>query len=113
MRRPRPQAHSHAQIQPLHGSYIGSSVKESLICAGIWAIFASVFISGLKLWGNHFHPGKSNISIEEWAIYIGQIIGQFVLMTIYLSAVVFYRRRKNVTSSIFLDLRWWVGFFDL
>lgn len=106
-----PPADGHASIQPSAGWYKASfiSIREGFICTGIWAILAAAFISGLKLWGNHFHPGKGNISLEEWAIYIGNVLGQFLLMTIYLSAVVLYRRWKNVTSFILLDWRWWVG----
>jgi len=34
--------------------------------------------------------------------------GQFFVMAIALSSVVFYRRRKDVTTFILLDWRWWL-----
>jgi hypothetical protein len=108
MSRRRPQAHSHAPIQPADGSYIGSSVREALICVGIWAISTFVYISGLRLWNNHAYPGEG-VSINQLAVYLGIILGQSVLMAVYLSVVVFYRKRNNVTSFILLDWRWWVG----
>jgi hypothetical protein len=40
---------------------------------------------------------------------MGSIVGQFVPMTICLSAVAFHRRRKKVFSFILLDWRWWLG----
>jgi hypothetical protein len=109
-----PPADGYASSQLSVGSNKASfiSIKEGFICAGIWASLVAAFVSGLKLWGNHFHPGKGNISLEEWATFIGSIIGQFGLMTVYLSAVVYYRRRKSVSFFVLLDWRWWGGACD-
>jgi|ERR1700688_3773745 hypothetical protein len=84
-------------------------IKEGFISTGIWALLSAVFASALGLWGYYAHHMKSNIALEEWAQLMGGIVAQFVLMAIYLSALVFHRRRKNVTSFILLDWRWWVG----
>lgn len=98
-----------AKTQPSRWSYIVSPIKESFICTGTWAILAAIFVSVLRLWFKYAHPEKGHIPLNVWAIWIGAILGQFVLMAIYLSVVVVYRRRKNVTSFILLDWRWWVG----
>ena len=84
-------------------------IKEGFISTGIWALLSAVFASALGLWGYYAHRMKRNIALEEWAQLMGGIVAQFVLMAIYLSALVFHRRRKNVTSFILLDWRWWVG----
>jgi len=43
------------------------------------------------------------------------MIGQFTVLGIALSAVAFYRGRKNVTYFILLDWRWWLvcGLFSI
>jgi hypothetical protein len=94
-------------IQP-SGPYKASSIKEGFICAGIWAALSIVLIVPLTLWGEHAHPERGVRSAEEWAHFIGATVGQSVLMAIFLSSVAFYRRRKNVTSFILLDWRWWL-----
>jgi hypothetical protein len=106
-----PPADGYTSIQPSGGSYKASSIKEGFTCAGIWAILA-LFVSGFRLWAKLAaelaHPEKGILSSEEWAQFIGTTVGQFVLMAICLSSVVFYRRGKNVTSFILLDWRWWM-----
>jgi hypothetical protein len=57
----------YTSIQPSHGSSKASPIKEGLICAGIWALLSVVFASGIQLWGHYAYPGKSNISLAEWA----------------------------------------------
>ncbi len=89
------------------------SIKEGFICPGIWAILSALYVSGFRLWDEHAHRGKSIISAQDWAELMGAIVGQFVLMAICLSAVALYRRRKNVTSFILLDWRWWLAFVIL
>jgi hypothetical protein len=83
-------------------------MKESLISTVIWAIFGSVSISGLKLWGNQFHPGKDNISLQEWVVYMGSIAGQFVLMTICLWAAGSLPGMEE-RQDLFFYGSWWIG----
>jgi hypothetical protein len=66
-----PPADGYASSQLSAASYkpIFISIKEGFIWAGIWASLVAAFVSGLKLWDNHFHPGKGNISLEEWATF--------------------------------------------
>jgi hypothetical protein len=102
-------AEGYASTQLSGSSYIATSVNEGFICAGIWAILAAAFTSGIRWWSNFAHPERGIVSTLEWAELTGGIFGEFVLMTICLSAVAVYRRWKNVTSIIFLDWRWWLG----
>src|ERR1700737_506310 len=106
---PLPTAAGYTTIQPSGGPYKASSIKEGFICSGIWAILSVALISGLRLWGEHLHPEKGTISPDEWAHFAGGTFGQFLLMAIGFSSVVFYRRRNSVTSFILLDWRWWLG----
>jgi len=102
------QAISSGKAQPSGWSYVVSPIKESVICTGIWAILVVLFTYGLKLWGDYAHPGQS-ITTLELATYAGRILGQFILMTLCLWAVLVYRIWKNVTPFILLDWRWWLG----
>ncbi len=105
---PEPPGASYVTVQSSGGSYKASSIKEGFICSGIWAILSAALVSGLRLWAEHSHPEKGVLSAEEWGQFIETIVGQFILMAISLSSVVFYRRRRNVKSFILLDWRWWL-----
>src|SRR5438876_37445 len=108
---PLPTAAGYTTIQPSGGPYKTDSIKEGFICSGIWAILSAVLVVGLRLWAEHSHPEKGMFSSEDWVGFpgfVGTLTGQFFVMAIALSSVVFYRRRKNVTISILLDWRWWL-----
>lgn len=106
---PLPTASGYTTIQPSGGPYKASSIMEGFICSGIWAILSGVLVAGLRIWAEHTHPEKGLLSAEEWAGFVGQTAGQFFVLAIALSSVVFYRRRKNVTLFILLDWRWWLA----
>ena len=105
---PAPAAATYTTIQPAGGPYKASSLKEGFICSGIWAVLSATLVSGLRLWSEHSHPEKGVLSVEEWSHFIGATVGQFLLMAIFLSSVVFYRRKKNISSLFLLDWRWWL-----
>jgi hypothetical protein len=106
---PLPIASTYTTVQPSGQPYKGSSIKEGSICAGIWAVLAAVLVAGPRLWVEHAHPERGTLGAEDWAHFTGATIGQFLLMAIVMSSVVFYRRRKNVTRFILLDWRWWLA----
>jgi len=108
MNRPEHRAPASANTQPFRWTYLVSPSKESFLCTGIWAILVTLFILGLKLYGDYAHPGHS-ITTPELAVYIGSILGQFVLMTLCLWCLVLHRILKNATYFILLDWRWWMG----
>ena len=108
MSTPAQRAPTSANTQPFRWSYLVGPIKESFICTGIWAILVALFILGLKLYGDYAHPGHS-ITTPELAVYIGSILGQFVLMTLCLWCLVLHRTLKNATYFILLDWRWWMG----
>src|SRR5260370_40501324 len=98
----------YTSIQPTGGPYKASSIKEGFICAGIRAALSIVLIVPLILWGEHAHPERGALSAEEWAHTIGFTVGRFLLLGVVLSSVVFYRRKRDITSFILLDWRWWL-----
>ena len=110
---PEPVATSYTTIQPSGASYKPGSIKEGFICSAIWAVLAAALTAGLRLWMEHAHPEKGLLSAEEWGELIGFTVGQFIVMGICLSSVVFYRRRSNVTTFILIDWRWWLVCFIL
>jgi hypothetical protein len=105
---PEPTAAAYTTVQPSGGPYKADSIKEGFICAGIWLVLSASLIVGLRLWQEHTHPERGLLSSEEWAHFTGTMVGQFLIMALVLSSVVFYRRRKNVTTFVLLDWRWWV-----
>jgi len=105
---PPPPAHGYTEIQPSVASYKSGAITEGFICAGIYAFVVCALFSGLRLWAEHTHPEKGILPAEEWGHFIGTVVGQSILMAICLSSVVFYRRRRKVTSFILLDWRWWL-----
>jgi hypothetical protein len=104
---PLPVAANYTTIQPSGGPYKGSSIREGSLCAGIWAVLAALLIAGADLWIEHAHPERG-MSVD-WARFTGAMAGQFLVMAVLLSSVVYFRRRKNVTRFIFLDWRWWLA----
>jgi hypothetical protein len=106
---PFPIAAAYTTVQPSGGPYKAGSIKEGFICAGIWAVLAALVVVGPRLWVEHAHPERGTVAAEDWAHFIGATIGQFLLMAVVLSSVVFYRRRNNVTRFILLDWRWWLA----
>jgi hypothetical protein len=72
-------------------------------------VLATSVIAGVRLWQEHAQPERGIMSAEDWAHFTGTMVGQFLIMALVLSSVVFYRRKKNVTSSILLDWRWWLA----
>jgi hypothetical protein len=106
---PEPAASSYTTIQPSGGSYKNSSLKEGFICAGIWALAAASLVAGPRLWAEHAHPENGALSVEDWTNFIAALLGQFVVMAVVFSSVVFYRRKANVTSFILADWRWWLA----
>ncbi len=104
---PLPVAAAYTPVQPSGGPYKGSSIREGSICAGIWAVLAALLIVGAALWTEHAHPEQG--ASVDWARFTGAMAGQFLVMALVLSSVVFYRRRKNVTRFILLDWRWWLA----
>jgi hypothetical protein len=105
---PLPPADVYITIQPSGGPFKADSIKEGFVCSGIWAILSTAIVAGIRLWTEHAHPEQGILSAEEWGHFIGAAVGQFLLIAVVLSSVVFYRRRKNVTSFILLDWRWWL-----
>ena len=105
---PLPAAVGYTTIQPSGGPYKTDSIKEGFLCAAIWAVLAAALVVGLRLWAEHSHPEKGTFLEEDWTGFVGTLTGQFFVMAIALSSVVFYRRRKNVASFILLDWRWWL-----
>jgi len=104
---PLPKAAAYTTVQPSGGPYKGSSIKEGSICAGIWAVLAALLIVGPRLWFEHVHPEQG--TADDWARFTGAMIGEFLVMAVVLSSVVYFRRRKNVTRFILLDWRWWLA----
>jgi hypothetical protein len=105
---PAPVANNYTFVQPSGGPYKASSIREGFLCSGIWAILSTALVVGFRLAAERAHPEQGTISVLEWAHYTGTVVGQFVLMAICLSSVVYYRRRKNVSAFILADWRWWV-----
>jgi hypothetical protein len=101
-------APAYTTVQPPGGPYKAGSIKEGFICSGIWLVLSASLVVGLRLWQEHTHPERGLLESEEWAHFIGGMVGQFLLMALVLSSVVYYRRRRNNTSFILLDWRWWV-----
>src|SRR5258708_3834004 len=98
----------YTSIQPAGGPYKANSIKEGFICAGIWAALSIVLVVSLTLWGERAHPERGVLSAEDWGHTIGFTVGRFLLLGVVLSSVVFYRRKRNITSFILLDWRWWL-----
>jgi|SRR5580658_2871411 hypothetical protein len=103
-----PVAGAYTTIQPSAGPYKGGSLKEGFLCAGIWVVLATSLVAILRLWDGHVHPGRGTFSEEDWAVFIGVMVAQFLVLAVALSSVAFYRRKKNVTAFILLDWRWWL-----
>jgi hypothetical protein len=106
---PLPIAAAYTTVQPSGGPYKGSSIKEGFICAVIWAMLAASAVVGPRLWVEHAHPERGTISADDWTNFVAATAGQFLVMAVVLSTVVYYRRRKNVTRFILLDWRWWLA----
>jgi hypothetical protein len=102
-----PIASAYTTVQPSGGPYKGGSVKEGFICAGIWAVLAALLIAGAALWVEHAHPEQG--TSVDWARFTGGMVGQFLVMAVLLSSVVYFRRRRNVTRFVLLDWRWWLA----
>jgi peptidoglycan biosynthesis protein MviN/MurJ (putative lipid II flippase) len=102
---PEPAAAIYTTVSPSGGFKLGS-VAEGFICSGIWAALSTILVTFLTLWTNRAHP--EGALAADWASFAGRTVGQFLLMAVCLSAVVFFRRRKNVGSFILLDWRWWL-----
>jgi hypothetical protein len=105
---PLPAATGYTTVQPSGGPYKYTPIMEGFICSGIWAILSAALFVGLQLWTEHFHPDNDTLSSVNWAGVVGTLTGQFFVLAICLSSVVFFRRRKNVRSFILLDWRWWL-----
>jgi hypothetical protein len=102
---PEPAGTIYTTIQP-SGVFRLGSVAEGFLCSGIWVALSTILVAGLTLWTYRAHL-EGTLGVD-WAGFVGRTIGQFLLMAVCLSAVVFFRRRKNVTSFILLDWRWWL-----
>jgi|SRR5882762_1664547 len=102
---PEPAAAIYTTI-PASGGFKLSSVAEGFLCSGIWAALSTILVICMTLWTYRAHP-KGALA-ADWAGFAGTIIGQFLLMGVCISAVVFFRRRKNVTYFILFDWRWWL-----
>jgi|SRR6266481_4208404 len=102
---PEPAAAIYTPIQP-SGVFKLSSVAEGFLCSGIWAALSTVLAIGFALWTYRAH--LEGVLEVDWASFVGRTVGQFLLMAVLLSVVVFFRRRKNVRSFILLDWRWWL-----
>lgn len=103
---PLPIAAAYTTVQPSGGPYKGSSIKEGFLCAAIWAVLAASAAILPRLWAEHAHPEQGTY---EWSVFIAVMVGQFLVMAVVLSTVVYFRRRKNVTRFILLDWRWWLA----
>jgi hypothetical protein len=102
---PEPAAAIYTTIQP-SGGFKLSSVAEGFICSGIWAALSTMLVIGVTLWTSRSHP--EGALAADWASFAGRTVGQFLLMAVCLSVVVFFRRRKSVRTFILLDWRWWL-----
>jgi hypothetical protein len=103
---PEPSAAIYTPIQS-SGVFNSSSVAaEGFLCSGIWASLSTIVVFGVTLWTYRAHwVGALAV---DWAAFIGRTVGQFLVMAVFLSAVVFFRRKKNIRSFILLDRRWWL-----
>jgi hypothetical protein len=102
---PEPAAAIYNTIPP-SGGFKLSSVAEGFLCSGIWAALSTILATCVTLWRYLAHP--EGALAADWASFAGRTIGQFLLMGVCLSAVVFFRRRENVRSLILFDWRWWL-----
>jgi hypothetical protein len=100
---PEPAAAIYTTVSP-SGGFKLSSVAEGFLCSGIWAALLAILIIGVTLWTFRAHP--EGALAADWAGFVGKTVGQFLVMGVFLSAVVFFRRRKNVRLFILLDWRW-------
>jgi hypothetical protein len=93
-----PVATSYATIQPSSAG----AVAEGFTCTAIWAVLAASITVGSNLW-------HGSISNYDWATFVGAMLGKSLVLGAALSTVILFRRRKNITSYIFLDWRWWLA----
>jgi len=102
---PEPAAAIYTTIQS-SGVFKLSSVAEGFLCSGILVSLSAILVIGATLWTYRAHP--EGAFTADLASFAGRAVGQFLFMAVCLSAVVFFRRRKNVRSFILLDWRWWL-----
>ena len=101
---------AHTAIDSAASTSAVGAIKEGFICAGIWFVPAMVPTVVLTVWGEHTHPEEGVLSAYQWGQVTGLIMRKLVWLGALLSAVVFHRRKKKVTSSILFDWRWWLVF---
>lgn len=101
---------AHEAIDSAASTSAVGAIKEGFICAGISFLLSTIFTVMLMLWAEHNHPEEAVLSAYEWGQATGLIMRTFVWLGALLSAVVFHRRKKKVTSSILYDWRWWLVF---
>src|SRR5258708_13337219 len=99
---PEPAAAIYTTVSP-SGVFKLGSVSEGFVCSGIWAALSIILVTFLMLWTFRAHP--EGALAADWNGFVGKTVGQFLVMAVFLSAIVFFRRGKNFRSFIFLDWR--------